>query len=214
MTKTKDNRRILSILHRMKEKAFVSLPKTLTITAGAAFGSGAHPSTFLMLELLQGVATARSDIASVLDIGTGSGILSIAAARHFPGARIIASDTEAASPAFVAHNAALNGVEGRIAAFRALDTDHPQIRAGGPYDLLLCNISFEAILPMLRDFHALTHPGSLLLFSGLQLPMRDTMSEALGHSGLSTITILAHTPWYAMLVRHAAHPFPASPAAS
>ena len=177
-------------------------PHSLTIAAGSAFGSGAHPSTALMLELLQGVVASGIEIRSALDIGTGSGIVAIATAQLFPNAHIVASDAEATSPDFVVHNAQLNGVEGQITALRAMGTDHPTITANAPYDLIMCNISLEAILPMLRAFHALMHATSLLLLSGLQLPMRDTMAEALTHAGLSPITLLASAPWYATLARH------------
>ena len=185
-------------------------PDSLTIAAGAAFGSGAHPSTALMLEMLQGVALSGRNIRTVLDVGTGSGVLAIATALHFPDAHIIASDVEAESPAFVAHNAALNGVEEQITPLRARNTDHPAISASAPYDLLLCNISMEAIIPLLRDFHSLTGLKSLLMFSGLQLPMRDTMIEAVNNAGFSVITLLASGMWYSMLAMHESQAHPAN----
>jgi ribosomal protein L11 methyltransferase len=145
----------------------------------------------------------------VLDVGTGSGVLAISAAQYFPSSRIIASDNDSQSGAFVAHNAALNGVEERITPVYARGIRHATIAAHAPYDLLLCNISMEAITPMLRSFHALTHPESLLLFSGMQLPARPLMQDAVARAGFRIITVLASAPWYSMLVAH--EPPPPSP---
>jgi ribosomal protein L11 methyltransferase len=175
----------------------------LIIAAGGAFGSGAHPSTALALEALQGIALAEGNpIRRILDVGAGSGILSIAAARLIPEARIIASDINPESASFIRHNAELNGVAAAITALRADGIDHPTITSHAPYDLVLCNISAEAILPMLHAFTSLTSGGGLLVLSGIQSHQGDMLAEAVRQAGLSVVTILAKGSWCAMIARH------------
>jgi ribosomal protein L11 methyltransferase len=174
----------------------------LIIAAGEAFGSGAHPSTALVLEALHGVAASGIPITQVLDVGAGSGILSIATAQLFAEASILATDISPHSAAFVAHNAAVNGVEGRIDALRAQGVMHPTIHARAPYDLVLCNLSTALILPLLRPLYPLTHANSLLIFSGIQMPEDNTLAEAMHHAGFHVRTMLAQTPWCAMVAGH------------
>lgn len=174
----------------------------LIIAAGAAFGSGGHPSTTLALQAIEGIALSRPDISSILDVGCGSGILSIAAAKHYPRAMILASDIHAESAEFVAHNAEINGMAGHITTLRADATDHVLIHKHAPYDLLLCNVSAEWIIAHLHALTALTHQDSLLVFSGIQRVQHHMMAEQLTGAGLALITPLAQGEWCAMIASH------------
>jgi ribosomal protein L11 methyltransferase len=176
----------------------------LVIAAGEAFGSGAHPSTALVMEALHGVVASGLPVYKVLDVGAGSGILSIATARLFTDACILATDINAHSCDFVAHNAAINGVSERITVLRARGVNHPTITARAPYDLVLCNLSTALIMPLLRPFYALTHAQTVLIFSGIQMPEENIIAQGLHHSGFQLRTMLAQTPWCAMVAGHVA----------
>lgn len=178
-------------------------PPELIIAAGEAFGSGAHPSTALSLQALQGIAQGRPDITSVLDIGCGSGILSIAAAQMLPKASIIASDIHEDAPDFTMHNASVNEVAKQITAIRADGVKHALIDDNAPYDLLLCNHSPQAIATWLADFHRLTRANSLIIISGILQQFETGMHEAAHHVGLGIITTLAQEDWRAMISHHA-----------
>lgn len=110
----------------------------LRLDAGAAFGSGEHASTFGCLLALDALARRRR-FANVLDLGCGSGILALAAARTWP-ARVLASDIDPEAAAVARANARRNGLAGRVAVVVGDGYSHPAIRDRRPYDLILANI--------------------------------------------------------------------------
>ena len=105
----------------------------LVIDPGHAFGSGSHPSTRLVLALTADLVSART---RVVDLGTGSGILAVAAARL--GAVVEAVDTDPAAATAVGTNAAANDVTDRV-TFRAGDA----AGVDGNFDLGLCNMTID-----------------------------------------------------------------------
>ena len=178
-------------------------PDELVIAAGSAFGSGAHPSTALSLQLLQGIAQARHDITNIIDIGCGSGILSIAAAKHWPQAHIVASDIKESVPDFVKHNAALNEVQTRITALRADGLRHVTIQRHAPYDLVLCNMLAERIITWLPELAQHTQQDGLIVIAGILGEFEASCRERAMHCGLEIVTVLAQQNWRAMILRHA-----------
>src|SRR5690606_11194247 len=98
-------------------------PNTVLIDAGEAFGTAHHATTQGCLIALDRV-TRRRQFESVLDLGCGSGVLAIAAARALPGARIEASDNDPVAISVARTNARLNGVAGRIRMWVARSEEH------------------------------------------------------------------------------------------
>jgi ribosomal protein L11 methyltransferase len=174
----------------------------IIIAAGEAFGSGAHLSTALSLEILAGVLQARPATRLVLDVGAGSGILSIAAALWGEDVAVVASDIHPQSTQFIRHNAELNGMEDSITPVRADGVEHALITAHAPYDVVMCNISLEAILPMLSAFASLIQPEGLLILSGIQRHQHDIICNAIVSAGLTVVTLLAREDWCAILAKH------------
>jgi ribosomal protein L11 methyltransferase len=109
----------------------------IKIDAATAFGSGRHASTAGCLLALE--ALSHRPIRSVLDIGTGSGILAIAAAKLWR-APVLATDIDPCAVRICAENARLNGVSGLISAVCADAYDTPIIRRRAPFDLIVSNI--------------------------------------------------------------------------
>ena len=137
---------------------------TLTLDAGLAFGSGEHGSTRGCLRALERVAYRRP--RRILDLGTGSGILAIAAAR-FLRRRVLATDIEPWSVRVARRNATLNRV-GHLVRCRLADGwRHPTVRAGGPYDLVLANILARPLCAMARQLAVRLAPGGTAILSGL-----------------------------------------------
>ncbi|MBP6787507.1 MAG: 50S ribosomal protein L11 methyltransferase, partial [Candidatus Promineofilum sp.] len=118
---------------------------TLVLDPGMAFGTGLHPTTQSCLRALEDLVQPG---ATVLDAGTGSGILAIAAAR-LGAAHIAAFDTDALAVRATQDNAAQNGVAERIHVWRG-ELDSTAAAAGpGPWDIVVANILAPVIIQLL-----------------------------------------------------------------
>ena len=114
-------------------------PNAILIDAGEAFGTAHHATTLGCLQAIDRL-TRRRTFARVLDLGCGSGILAIAAARAMPQAQVLATDNDPVAVAVAAENAKANGVESRIAFACAGGLAHPWLRHAAPFDLIIANI--------------------------------------------------------------------------
>lgn len=149
------------------------------IDPGQAFGTGSHATTRLVLGALQERADAGEPAARILDFGTGSGILSIAAALLFPRAAITAIDNDPLAVAAAAENIARNELSGRIATARC---DDPGELAIEP-DLVLANIQRPVLLPAAAALTRLAARSASLLLSGLLADQLDEVSAAYAARG-------------------------------
>src|SRR5262245_59399876 len=111
----------------------------IEIEAGLAFGTGHHGTTRGCLLALDALAK-QTRRPRVLDLGTGSGVLAIAAAKALRRRRVLASDVDAIAVEVARGNALRNGVRARITFVHGSGTDAPPIRARAPYDVVLANI--------------------------------------------------------------------------
>ena len=151
----------------------------IQLDPGMAFGTGTHASTRLVLEELQALADAGAAPARVLDVGCGSGILAIAAAKRWPDATCVAVDTDPIAVAATADNAARNGVGDRIAASGRALTE-----LGEAFPLVLANIQAH-VLRALRDaLIACTAPGGTLVLSGLLTPQAQPLADEFVAAGM------------------------------
>ena len=138
----------------------------LLIEAGAAFGSGSHQTTQGCLLALERLAK-RERPAGVLDLGTGSGILAVAAAKTWPAANVIATDNDRVAVSSAERSLRENGVAGRARAIFSDGYASALIRGGAPYDLIVANILAR---PLALMAPALVHhlvPGGRAILSGI-----------------------------------------------
>ena len=103
----------------------------IEIEAGEAFGTGHNATTALCLEAIDRL-TRRRRFERVLDLGCGTGVLAIAAARVLPGARVLAVDNDPLATAIARDNARLNGVGRRVRVIDAAGFAHPAAAAARP----------------------------------------------------------------------------------
>jgi ribosomal protein L11 methyltransferase len=132
---------------------------TIRLFSGEGFGDGTHPTTVLCLQALSALAP-REGAFHMLDFGSGSGILSIAAAAHL-GAVVDAVEIDARAIAHADRNLQVNGVADRVRQLTAL------VEARGPYDFVVANILRGVLLRYAEELVALLGPGSVLVLSGL-----------------------------------------------
>ncbi|MCC6716274.1 MAG: 50S ribosomal protein L11 methyltransferase [Acetobacteraceae bacterium] len=136
----------------------------VTLDAGIAFGSGEHGSTRGCLRALEGVAHRRP--LRVLDLGTGSGILAMAAAKLLHR-RVLATDIDPWSVRVTRENARRNGLGRRLRVVRADGWGAPVLARGAPYDLVFANILARPLTLMARDLARHLAPGGTVILAGL-----------------------------------------------
>jgi ribosomal protein L11 methyltransferase len=157
------------------------IPATLRLDPGLAFGTGSHPSTRLVLGLLE--RTLRGG-ESVLDYGCGSGILAIAAAKL--GARQVdAVDLDPQALEATEANARANGVAVRVAAPEAL----PAAR----YDVVVSNILAQPLMLLAPLLASRTAPGGRIALSGILQDQAPEVAQA--YAGWFEIAASAQEGW-------------------
>lgn len=159
----------------------------LVIDPGMAFGTGSHPTTQLCLTALEDYVTRG---ASVADIGTGSGILAIAAAK-LGASPVAANDNDPLAVTIARENAAANGVS--IEVTEVLPT--------GQYDVVVANILADVIIGMSAELNGLLAPGGILIASGIIDTREADVRQALEGIGLTHVETRRQTEWVALIFR-------------
>jgi ribosomal protein L11 methyltransferase len=146
-----------------------------------AFGTGTHPSTQLVLEAAEALLENWPG-AKVLDLGCGSGILSIAAAK-LGAARVLALDTDPIAVRATAENATANGVQDQITSQSgSLDS---LLHAATRFDLALVNILSKVIVAMCEQkLGSVIRPGGIGVFGGIIQEQAEEVEAALRTTGL------------------------------
>ena len=162
----------------------------IRIEPGMAFGTGTHETTRLCLQAIEKLFAGR---ASFLDVGAGTGILAIAAAKLSPQARIEACDTDEMAVSIARENAEANGVLDQI-EFRAGSIDDSTASA----DLVCANLTADVIVRLLPSLVSLTC-GKLIL-SGILETQLELVQAALLACGVSEFEIEQDGEWVALIV--------------
>jgi ribosomal protein L11 methyltransferase len=146
----------------------------LRIEAGAAFGTGHHGTTVGCL-LAYDRLLKRRRFERVLDVGCGTGVLAIAAARTHSRVAL-GTDIDPVSVRIANENAALNHARARFV--HAAGLGHPLIRKGGPYDLVFANILAGPLIALSSDIKGVLAPGGIAILSGLLRTQARAVSAA------------------------------------
>ena len=170
----------------------------LTLDAGLAFGSGEHGSTRGCLRAFETVA--RRQKRRILDLGTGSGILAMAAAKWLH-VKVLASDIEPWSVRVTRENAAANGVRRLIRPLLANGWQNPAVRAAGPYDLVFANILARPLCRMARDLAANLAQGGTAILAGLLESQHRAVLAAHRRQGLVLERKLNEGAWTTLVLR-------------
>lgn len=169
----------------------------LRLDAGLAFGSGEHESTRGCLLAFERVAHRRP--RRVLDLGSGSGILAMAAAKvlHRP---VLATDIEPWSVRVAESNAAMNGLKGLMRVRLADGWRHPAVRAGR-YDLVFANILARPLCAMARELALHLAPGGTAILAGLLNTQARMVLAAHRRQGLVLERRLPQGAWTTLVLR-------------
>jgi ribosomal protein L11 methyltransferase len=171
----------------------------LLIDAATAFGTGEHPSTRGCLLALDRIARGRLP-ARVLDMGCGTGVLAIAAAKTFRS-RTEARDNDPEAVRVARDNIRRNGVA-RFASVRRSDGYRdPRLRRKGPFDLVFANILARPLALMAKDLRRALAPGGIAVLSGLLARQEPAVLAAHRLQGLRCAARIALDGWHTLVLR-------------
>lgn len=206
--------------YRQSEEAFPPLPvgETLVVLApwhrgeepsgrmpiyinpGSAFGTGYHESTQAALELMERHMKDVSPSPSVIDVGTGSGILTIAALK-LGAAHVLSRDLDPAVLDEAEGNLNLNETD---RACITLETGNLLTGVAGSFDFLLANILLEPLLEMLPDVAGVLRPGGIAVFSGMTEGQRESFLPALSDAGMTVLEEVVKEEWWGVAAQNSA----------
>lgn len=158
-------------------------PNAILIDAGEAFGTAHHATTQGCLLAIDRL-TRQRNFSRVLDLGCGSGVLAIAAARALPHAQIIATDNDPSAVAVASENARANGAH-RVAFACAEGLAHPWLRHAAPFDLIIANILAGPLCTLAPELRGAVRPGAALILSGLLMPEAAEVTAAYTAQGFA-----------------------------
>lgn len=159
----------------------------LLIEAAMAFGTGHHGTTLGCLRALDRLATDGFVGRSVVDVGCGTAVLAMAAARIWEGT-MLASDIDPVAVEVAEANLRANGMEGRVECLEATGFDHPALEARAPFDLVFANILKGPLIDLAPDLASRLAPGGHAILSGILNDQADEVIAVYARNG----TNLAH----------------------
>lgn len=172
----------------------------IEVEAGEAFGTAHHASTQGCLLTLDRLARRRP-FRRVLDLGCGSGVLAIAAAKRFPAASVIATDIDAIAIDVARANARINGVAARLQFATATGVDHALLRRHRHFDLIFANILAEPLIALAPRLGRFIEPGGLVILSGLLNSEQRAVRAAYIASGLTADSATSLNGWATLTLR-------------
>lgn len=170
----------------------------MRIEAGLAFGTGHHETTALCLSVLSDLAKRRR-FDNVADIGCGTGLLAIGAAKLWKQ-RVVASDIDPVAVEVARENAVANGVGPLVRTVTADGLVNPRLAAGAPYDLILANIIAGPLIFLAPQIVAAMAPRGVLVLSGLLYWQEELVLSFYRSRGLVLRAIHRAKPWSALVL--------------
>ncbi|MCA3721425.1 50S ribosomal protein L11 methyltransferase [Phenylobacterium sp.] len=168
----------------------------LRIEAGAAFGTGHHGTTVGCLLAWNDLIKSRR-FDRVLDVGAGTGVLAIAAART--GARLArGTDIDAPSVRIARENAALNGARAQFV--HASGLGHQRVRSAAPYDLVFANILAPPLVALAQDIRGALRPGGVAILSGLLRTQERRVLAAYRSRGFRLLRRIHRDAWATLVL--------------
>ncbi len=158
--------------------------EALWIEAAMAFGTGHHDTTKGCLEALDRLAAQGFQPRRVVDIGCGTAVLAMAAARLWP-VTVLASDIDAVAVDTAAANVIANGLDGRVICIEAAGFAHQMLEDNAPYDLVLANILKQPLIDLAPQMAAMVAPGGRIILSGILVTQADEVVEIYEAQGFS-----------------------------
>jgi ribosomal protein L11 methyltransferase len=174
----------------------------IELDPGMAFGTGTHETTSLCLQTLEYVIHGGEE---VIDVGTGSGILSIAAIKL--GAKhVLALDLDPVAVTIANENVLLNGLEDSITVrksdlLKVIESGDKSLGISLPVQIVVANILAEVIILFCDDVYKALLSGGTYIASGIIRAKEDLVEEAMATAGLTVIEKFYDQNWVAIVAR-------------
>ncbi len=170
----------------------------ILVDAGLAFGTGHHGTTLACLAMIDGLEAGGFAPKTVLDLGTGTGLLAIAALRIWPDAQVLATDIDADAVEVAERTADANGVSFDCVQADGFDTD---ALSGKRFDLVLANIMAGPLRGMAAEIAAAIAPGGRAVLAGILDNQTEWVAEAFRAQGLKVEPQPSVDGWTSLLAR-------------
>ncbi len=168
--------------------------RVIQIDPGLAFGTGQHPTTQMCLESME--VLPFGERWTMLDVGTGSGILAIYAAM-LGAAEVLAIDTDPDALRSAGENAGLNGITTQIEF-----SSQPLETLSGSYSLIIGNLTLGTILELTSHFRRVLAPEGRLILSGVMRGQVPELEGKIIQHGLQTVEVSYRMEWACLVARH------------
>lgn len=163
----------------------------IEIDPGMAFGTGTHETTRMCLELLETYWRG----GRLIDVGTGTGILAIAASKLVEAAEVLAIDIDPLAVEVAGENIAINGVGHAIVVREGGPADY----AGGAFDVVVANLTAEVIIALMTDLVGCLAATGTVILSGILTTLATDVERALAAAGLQVVERRAAGEWSAIV---------------
>jgi ribosomal protein L11 methyltransferase len=185
---------VMAPWHKGKE------PKDRTpiyINPGSAFGTGYHESTQIALELFERYLDGGGESGNVIDVGAGSGILTIAALK-LGAVSARSRDIDPAVIDEIEHNLAQNGIDPSLVT---LETEDLLSGVQGSFGVIFANILLDPLREMLPSVRGILAPDGIVIFSGITLREKESFMAAFCGTGLEISDELTKGEWWGVAAK-------------
>ena len=172
----------------------------LLIEAAMAFGTGHHGTTLGCLQALDGLVNDGFVGENVADIGCGTAVLAMAAAKIWPNP-VLASDIDAQAVDVARANVASNDLDGQVICVEAAGFDAPELKQAAPFDLVFANILKGPLISLAPDMDDSVKNGGYAILSGILNEQAQDVVNAYTHNGFILVGKRENGEWATLLLR-------------
>lgn len=172
----------------------------LLIDAAMAFGTGHHGTTLGCLTALDRLAGEGFHPRNSVDIGCGTAVLAMAAAKLWPET-VLASDIDPVAVETAAANVTGNDLAGRVICLQAAGFAHPDLQSAAPFDLIFANILKGPLIALAPDMGRFCAESGLVILSGILIEQGDEVIEAYQAQGFNLVSRDNYGDWTTLVLR-------------
>ncbi|MGI6112901.1 MAG: 50S ribosomal protein L11 methyltransferase [Mahellales bacterium] len=162
----------------------------IELDPGAAFGTGTHETTTMSMELIEKYVSPGQ---TAVDVGCGTGILAITAAK-LGCKKVLGIDIDSLAVKVAKENVSINGVEDRV----TIKQGNLLENIGQPQDIIIANIVADIIIDMMPSVKPLINPGGILIVSGIIKDRQQEVVKIIQETGFSILDIYIKGEWVAL----------------